>query len=186
MNTPPRWQLDRYMPLVRVLARRIHLDARLRVQFDWSDLVSETLLRAHAGLNQFRGETEAELIGWLKEVLANTLRDKVRAQHARKRDINLELSLNAAVNESSARLEAFLAAEHSSPSFQAERHEMLLHLAEALEALPEDQRFVVMQRDLLGASIAEIARDLQRSEKSVAGLLLRGRRKLRDSLEKFR
>src|SRR5256885_2116554 len=136
MTTPPRWELERYLPLLRVLARRIDLDPRLRVQFDWSDLVSETLLHAHAKIGQFRGETEGELVGWLKEILANTLKDKVRAQHARKRDVNLERALHAAVNESSARLEV-VAAEQSSPSCQAERHEMMLALAESLEALPE-------------------------------------------------
>jgi RNA polymerase sigma-70 factor (ECF subfamily) len=60
---------------------------------------------------------------------------------------------------------------------------MLLRLASAIDQLPEDQRDVLMQRDLLGASVSQIAEQLGRTEKSVAGLLLRGRRRLRELLQ---
>jgi RNA polymerase sigma-70 factor (ECF subfamily) len=181
----PRWQLERYRPLLSLLARQLELDPRLRRRLDWSDLVQETLLRAHAHLGRFRGQTEAELIRWLQEILANALADEARKAHAQKRDVDLEQSLQAAVAESSARLEAFLTAEQSSPSEQAEHRELLLRVAAALEQLPEDQRDVVVQRDLMGAPVAEIAARLDRTEKSVAGLLLRGRRKLRKLLADY-
>jgi RNA polymerase sigma-70 factor (ECF subfamily) len=162
--------------------RRLQVDPRLRRRFDSSDLVQETLLNAHAQLNRFRGRSEAEFVRWLQEVLAHTVADQVRRARAQKRDVGLEQPLQAALAESSARLEAFLASGQPSPSEQAERHELLLRLAEALEQLPEDQRDVVVQRDLEGASIAAVAERLGRTRKSVAGLLLRGRRKLRELL----
>src|SRR4051812_11281400 len=99
MTTPSRWQLERYLPLLRLLARRIDLDRRLRVRFDWSDLVSETLLRAHAKIDQCEADTEGELVAWLKVILANTLKDRVRKAHALQCDVNLEQSLYAVVDE---------------------------------------------------------------------------------------
>lgn len=186
MSLNPAWELDRYRPLLRLQARQVELDARLQRRFDASDVVQEALLKAHASRDQFRGRTEAELVVWLHEILASTLVDEVRKAHAQKRDLGLERSLQAAVADSSARLEAYLADANPTPAAQAERHELLAHIAQALDQLPEDQRDVVLLRDVQGRSIAEIAGQLGRTKKSVAGMLLRGRGKLRQLLQDVR
>jgi RNA polymerase sigma-70 factor (ECF subfamily) len=165
--------------------RQLHLDPRLQRRFDASDLVQEALLKAHQNIGQFRGLSEPELVKWLQTILASAAADEVRKARAQKRDVALEQSLQAAVAESSARLEAFLAAEHSTPSQQAERQELLLRVSAAVDRLPDDQRDVVILRDLLGTPVAQIAEQLGRTEKSVAGLLLRGRAKLRESLDHY-
>ncbi len=179
------WQIERYRALLRLRARQLHLDPRLRRRFDSSDLVQETLLKAHKNLHQFRGKTEAELVKWLQEILAHALADQIRKAKTGKRDLKLEKSLNTIVDESSSRLEAYLASDQSSPSQLAQRKELLLRAAEALERLPQDQRDVVMLRDLMDLPVAQIAQQLGRTEKSVAGLLLRGRHKLRELLEAY-
>jgi len=161
----------------------MELDLRLRRRFDSSDLVQETLLKAHEGLANFKGTTEAELVKWLLEILGNVVADEVRKARAQKRDVALEKSLDDVVAGSSAQLNAFLTAGGPSPSEQMERQEQLLRLAEAIDQLPGDQRDVVIHRDVLGTPVREIAEDLERTEKSVAGLLLRGRRRLRELLE---
>src|SRR6516225_403405 len=115
------WDPGRYRELLQVMARRLQLDPRLKRRFDSSDLVQETLLKAHQAQKQFRGQSEGERIKWLHQILANTARDKIREAHADKRDPNLERSLDAMVHDSSVRLEAWLAAEQSSPSQKAER-----------------------------------------------------------------
>ncbi|GEM_PF-4834346 len=43
MAETPRWQLDRYGPVLRLEVRKLHLDPRLQRRFDSSDLVQETL-----------------------------------------------------------------------------------------------------------------------------------------------
>jgi RNA polymerase sigma-70 factor, ECF subfamily len=179
------WQLERYRALLRLRARQLHLDPRLKRRFDSSDLVQETLLKAHRNLQQFRGQTEAELVKWLQEILAHVLADQVRKARTGKRNLNREKSLETIVAESSGRLEAYLAANQSSPSQQVQRKEFLLRAAEALESLPADQRDVVMLRDLMNQPVAQIAQQLGRTEKSVAGLLLRGRLKLRELLDAY-
>ena len=183
MDPTPRWQLERYLPVLRLQARSLQLDPRLQRRFDTSDLVQQTLLRAHRHLDQFRGQTEAELVRWLQEILANTAKDEVDKARAQKRDAALEQSLQAAVADSSARLEAFLAAEQSTPSEQAERNELRLRIVEALDQLPEEQRDVVIHHHLLGTPVARIAETMGRTEKSVAGLLYRAKRQLNELLQ---
>jgi RNA polymerase sigma-70 factor (ECF subfamily) len=184
MPTPAdKWSIERYRPLLRLQARKLELDMRLRRRFDSSDLVQETLLKAHAALDTFAGASEAELVRWLQGILGNVLVDEVRAARAQKRDVELERSIDEYLAASSARLEAFLTAGGPSPSEQAERQEQLLRLGRAIEHLPDEQRDVVVLRDLLGTPIREISEQLGRTEKSVAGLLLRGRRRLRELLE---
>jgi RNA polymerase sigma-70 factor (ECF subfamily) len=179
----PEWHLEDYQPLLRLQVRRLQLDPRLQSRFDSSDLVHETLLKAHENLAGFRGTTEAELVRWLQEILANVARDEIRKHRAQKRDVALEQSLQAVVAESSARLENYLAAQQSSPSQQAERRERLLRLAAALDQLPPDQRDAVILHDLDRLSVDQVALHLGRTPRSVAGLLLRGHRKLRELLQ---
>lgn len=176
------FQLDRYRPLLRLQIRKLGLSQRLRRRFDSSDLIQETLLRAHLRLADFRGATAAELIAWMQQILANVVADEVRRARAGKRDIAVEQALDEMLTESSLRLEEFLATGVATPLEQAQRSEELLGLAAAIERLPEDQRDVVIHRDLLGTAVAEIAESLGKSPKAVAGLLLRGRRRLRELL----
>ena len=65
----------------------------------------------------------------------------------------------------------------------AEMSVIWLRVAAALAQLPQDQRDVVLLRDSLDTPIRVIAEQLGRSEKSIAGLLVRGRRKLRELLQ---
>jgi len=65
----------------------------------------------------------------------------------------------------------------------AEREEKLLRVAAAMAKLPQDQRDVILLRDSLDTPISTIAEQLGRSEKAIAGLLVRGRRKLREFLQ---
>ena len=94
------------------------------------------------------------------------------------RDVNLERSLE----DSSARVEEWLADNHSSPSQQSQRKEQSLRLAEALAQLLEDQRRAVELHHLQGYSLAEVGAHMQRSKRAVAGLLYRGLERLRQLL----
>src|ERR1700722_1203675 len=131
--------VEDYRDYLHLLAR-LQLDPRLRGKLDASDVVQQTLVKAHQNQKQFRGRTAGEQAGWLRRILANTLIDAARKFQ---RELALERDLTHGIEQSSARLEAWLAAEQSSPSEIAARQEQLLHLARALAQLPEDQRLVV-------------------------------------------
>jgi RNA polymerase sigma-70 factor (ECF subfamily) len=175
MTPPVPWHVERYRALLHVLVHKLQVDPRLRRRFDSSDVVQDALLKAHAHRDQFRGHTEAELVKWLEQVLARVLLDRVKYEKAQKRDPTLERYVEQSLANSSARLGQFLAQEQSSPSGQVQRQELVLRVAAALEQLPEDQRDVLVRRDLQGASVADIAAELGRTPKSVAALLYRAR-----------
>jgi len=174
--------LEQFRDQLRLLAR-VELDARLRGKVDPSDLVQQTLLEASQALDQFRGATEAELAAWLRRILAHNLADAVRRYGAAARDVALEQALEASVEASAAHLRVWLADALSSPSAQALRQEQLRRLDEALAALPQDQRTAVVLKHLHGLSVAEVGRQLGRSQSAVGGLLRRGLRNLREQLQ---
>jgi RNA polymerase sigma-70 factor (ECF subfamily) len=175
-------RLERYRSYLGLLAR-MQLDQRLQSKLDASDVVQETMVRAVGNLEQFRGASEAEFAAWLRTILANTLKEKARAFATDKRDLQREQSLEARLEESSRRLEGFLAADQSSPALQASRQEDLMRLANALEQLPADQQRAVELKYLLNYKAAEVAREMGRSEKAVGGLIARGLENLRKLLE---
>src|SRR5262245_41844067 len=78
--------LARYRDYLCVLAR-LQLGRRLRHKLDASDLVQQTLLKAHANRGQFRGRNEAEYAAWLREILANNLAETARRYDTAGRDV---------------------------------------------------------------------------------------------------
>jgi RNA polymerase sigma-70 factor (ECF subfamily) len=170
------WHPERYRDYLYLLSR-VGIDRRLRPLADSSDVVQQTLLRAHERIDQFRGTTEAELLAWLRTILSRQLADVARRAFQPHGEEGQ--SLEAAVEQSSARLASWLADEQPSPGEQAQNREQLLLLAEALARLPEDQRTAVELHHLEGCSVPEVGRRMGRSAGSVAGLLHRGLKALR-------
>src|SRR4051812_771329 len=96
--------LNQYREYLRLLAR-LQIDQRLQSKVDPSDIVQQTLVKAHQNLGQFRGRSDGELVAWLRRILSNPLVDAVRKFRV---EIAHEYSLEQSVEESSARLEAWL------------------------------------------------------------------------------
>jgi RNA polymerase sigma-70 factor (ECF subfamily) len=174
--------LERFREYLHLLAR-LQLDPRWQGKIDLSGVVQQTLLEAHRAWEQFRGWDEGRQAAWLRQALAHNLTDEVRKLATARRDAALERSLDQAVEQSSARLESWLADEHSSPSVRAERNEQTLALAAALAQLAPDQRIAVELRHLHGCSLGEVADRMERSKEAVAKLLFRGLKRLRELLE---
>jgi RNA polymerase sigma-70 factor (ECF subfamily) len=80
-------------------------------------------------------------------------------------------------------VDAWLAADQSSPSQRVMREELHIRLADALGKLPEDQRLAVELHHLKGRTVAEAAEQMGRTKTAVVGLLFRGLKKLRQLLQ---
>ena len=174
--------LERFRAYLHLLAR-LQLDPRLRRRLDPADLVQQTLLQALDAMDRFRGRTEGEIAAYLRHILARNLTNAARDHGRARRDIARECSLETALDQSSTRLENWLAAEQSSPSQQAQRKEQAVRLAAELQELPEAQREALTLHYLQHWSFEAVGRALGRSPTAVAGLVKRGLKRLRLQLQ---
>src|SRR5438876_9650812 len=137
--------LEGFRDYLRLLART-GLDPRLQAKLDPSDIVQQTLLEAHKDRAAFRGDRPEALRAWLRQVLARNLANALRDFRRVRRDVGREQALDSLAAQSSARVEAWLAADGSSPSAALRRQEATARLAVALEKLSDAQREVVVLR----------------------------------------
>jgi RNA polymerase sigma-70 factor (ECF subfamily) len=173
--------LEDYRQYLRLFAQ-IQLDTRLQGKIDLSGVVQQTMFEAHQGLAKKKPLDTDHLAAWLRRILAHNLADEIRKLKTHKREVGRERSLEAALQQSSHRLEAWLAADQSSPSANLQRQEQGLQLCAALATLPDAQREALLMRHFHGWSLAQIAQQLGRSQAAVAGLLKRGLQQMRDQL----
>jgi RNA polymerase sigma-70 factor (ECF subfamily) len=159
--------LESYRSYLTVLAG-VQIGRRLQVKVDAADAVQEAFLGASRDFPQFRGTSEAEFLGWLRQVLASVLANLVRHyQGTQQRDVRLERRLTVELDQSSHALDRALIAAQSSPSQQAARREQSVLLADALARLPEEWRDLLILRHLEGLTFPEVARRLGRTVDSV-------------------
>jgi RNA polymerase sigma-70 factor (ECF subfamily) len=165
------------------LLGRVQLGRRLRGKVDDADLIQETFLEAHRHFDGFRGNSEAELVSWLRQILAATLANLLRRYYGtQRRNVRLERELADDLDQSSRAIGAALAAPQSSPSQQAARREQAVLLADALERLPDAYREVIILSHLEGHSFPEVARRMGRTLDSVKNLWARALGRLRKLL----
>lgn len=174
--------LERYREYLNVLARlQVHQGVRHKV--DLSGVVQQTLLEASQEFDE-EGETrsEGETLAWLRVILNHNLADGLRRIASQKRDAARDCSLDAALEESASRLARCLATRDPSPSQRAIRREEIMAMVKALARLPENQRRAIEMHHLWGQPLASIADELNTTKAAVAGLLHRGLKSLRASL----
>lgn len=174
--------LDLYRNYLSLLART-QIDINLARRVTPSDAVQETLLRAFKNFSRFRGASEAELVAWLRQILARSLADQARQARSLKRDVQREQVWQAGFEESSRHLAQLAAANQPSPSEIASQREQSVLLADALARLPPDYREIIVLRHLERVEFAEIAERLGRSSGAVRMLWARALERLRCELE---
>jgi RNA polymerase sigma-70 factor (ECF subfamily) len=174
--------LELYRNYLTLLAR-LEIGRRLRRKVDESDLVQETFLEAHRHFDRFRGTTEAELVNWLRNILAGVVANMLRRYYGtRRRNVRLERDLADDLARSSQALAEGLAAPVSSPSERAARREQAVLLADALGRLPAAYQEVIVLSHLEGLTFPEVARRMGRSLDSVKNLWARALARLRRAL----
>ena len=148
---------------------------------DAEDAVQDTLLRAWRGLQGFEGRSS--LRSWLYAIATNS-----SLKHAERRRRVLPVDLSPAA-EHGAELGPPLAETvwiepyPSGPEASYEQREALeLALIAAVQRLPPGQRAVLLLREVLGFSAAEVAEAIETSVPAVNSSLQRARRALEERL----
>lgn len=175
--------LELYRNYLRLVARS-SIDATLRAKADPSDMVQETMLKAHAHFGQFTGSTETGLIAWLRQILARNIADLGRRYRAASRQVSREIALEDAMRTSSDAMNNFLAGEGSSPSHASQRRETAVAFADALAELSPDHREVILLRNIEELDWPAIAQKMDRTADAVRVLWARALKQLRPLIEK--
>ncbi|HKI36076.1 MAG TPA: sigma-70 family RNA polymerase sigma factor [Gemmataceae bacterium] len=180
---PARAELfARYRQYLRVLADG-QLGRHLRGKCDPSDLVQQTLLEAHRDFPTFQGQHEAELLAWLRRILAHNLFNEARRFATRGRDAAREVSLEgfqARLDHSSQVLARCLADDGPTPSEAAVERETAVRLADTLARLPENYQRVLLLRLFEGLSAEEVAGRMNTTAGAVRMLQMRALEALRE------
>jgi len=140
-----------------------------------SDVVQETIMIAINNREQFRGQTEAEYLGWLGMILARKVADAFRKKPP-------EVQVPQSCDGASATPPWWPHDGWPTPAQQVIQDELLLNLDAALKRLSPDEQTALHMRYLQQprASLDAIARELNRpTVHAVASLLARGLEKLR-------
>jgi RNA polymerase sigma-70 factor (ECF subfamily) len=170
--------LDHYRSYLTLLGS-LHFQRRLQARVGPSDIVQEALLRAHRHFGQFRGQTEPELMAWLREILVNSLARYVELHvRAAKRDVRRDMPLDGIAGGVSS-AQPGRGGEERAPSADLLASEGAGRLAELLAQLPEHYRQVLVLRNIQGLSFEEVAARLERSPGATRMLWLRAIEKLR-------
>lgn len=170
---------ERYRQYLLTLLR-MRTPSQLQSKMDLSGIVQQTLLEAQLVLDEWKTWDDDRRIAWLRTALAHNRTDEANRFQTARRDVGREVSIDQTFSDSSARLEAVLAAEQSSPSTRASRNEELIRLANSLAQLLDTQRRAVELHHLTGLSIKTTAAEMGTTEQAVVGLLRRGLQRLRE------
>lgn len=165
--------------LLAIASRR--LGAGLRSKGGASDLVQQTFLDAQRDFERFRGESEKELLAWLRQILLHNLAHFERSYRGTgKRDLGREAPLADAA--SSTDDGAHLATVAPSPSEQIVAREEAEAVQQAVQRLRDDFRQVLILRHQEQLTFEEIGRRLGCSTSGARALWLRAVERLNDDL----
>ena len=138
-----------------------YVAGRVQDRSQRQDLTAHVFQQALANIGKFKWRG-APFVTWLYRIAANAIADHARKQSREVAETNV--TTNAAVD------------------LDLEQVERRARLFRAVEALPEDQRKVILLRFAEEKSIRDIAADLNRSEGAVKQLQFRGLETLRGRL----
>lgn len=163
------------------VAARVEMASWLKSKVDASDLVQQTFLEAHRGMASFRGQTEAEWLGWLRRILAHNAADYVRRYHGvEKRRVGREVSLHGDGDSGHTPFEP--AAEDETPSQFLMQKELQMQVADALTRLSADHQEVIILRSMQRLAFDEVAERMGRSRPATQMLWLRAIKRLQEEM----
>lgn len=136
---------------------------------DAADMTQEAFIKAYSGLASFRGDSKFSV--WLYRITSNVCLDFLRAKSRR-----AQVSLTVGEDEDTQQLDI------PDPDSDVERLFMrkmsMQAVNDGLAQLPDEQRQILVMREVGGMSYADIGKALSLEEGTVKSRIFRARKKL--------
>lgn len=158
----------------RIFARVHYL---LKNQQDAEEVTQDAFIRAHRGLDKFRGD--ASFSTWLYQIATNLAHNRYWYWFRRKRDYSVSLDQPLSAN-GDLTLESVMPSEGETPSEAAVTQEFVQRVSECMNGLGEMHREVLTLRNVQNLTYAEISQALEISVGTVKSRIARARESLRD------
>ena len=137
---------------------------------DAQDLTQEAFIKAYSSLSSFRGDSRFS--SWLYRIVSNVCLDFKRRQSRRP---SASLTVEDDEGES---VQLDIADESQSPEALLERKMTREAVREGLKQLPDEQRQILLLREIQGLSYEEIGEAMGLEEGTVKSRIFRARKKL--------
>ena len=144
------------------------------------DIAQEAFIKAWRNLAAFRGDCTFST--WLYRIAVNCAKDTIRAA-SRRPAVSLSSLASDDGDEDGEEWDVPVTSGETIPEEAAERRELILAVRRAVESLPDEQRQVIVLRDLSGLSYQEISEKLGLELGTVKSRINRGRQNLKTILE---
>jgi len=158
----------------RIFARVSQL---LKNKQDAEEVTQDAFIRAHRGLEKFRGD--ASFSTWLYQIATNLAHNRYWYWFRRKRDQSISLD-HPLSSDGDLTLENVMPCEGESPAEAAVTQEFVDRVSECMEGLNEKHKAVLILRNVKNLSYDEIAQQLEISVGTVKSRIARARESLRD------
>ena len=158
----------------RIFARVHNL---LKNQQDAEEVTQDAFIRAHRGLESFRGD--ASFSTWLYQIATNLAHNRYWYWFRRKRDysVSLDQPLSA---EGELTLENVMPSEGETPAESVVTQEFVDRVSECMNGLGDKHREVLTLRNVQNMSYEEISQALDISVGTVKSRIARARESLRE------
>jgi len=143
---------------------------------DANELAQEVFIRIFKSIKDFK--EESSLSTWIYRITTNVCLDEIR-----KRKNKNVVSLDEEVKLEEGDLQRQVEDTRPTPDVIAEKNEVRKLVKDAIMSLPEEQRTVIILRDIQGFSYEEIAKIMKCPEGTVKSRINRSRQILRDRLK---
>jgi RNA polymerase sigma factor (sigma-70 family) len=176
---------EELLPRVAQLRQYVHrkIPDRLRAAISPDDVLQEVWMAAYQAVSSFTPDGPGAVERWLMTITNSKVADAIKAERRMKRGGD-RYHVRAARERSKSLADLFtrIRSPERTPSGEFGTSEAAQAISIALNALSSDRRRAICMYHIEGRSYRDIARELDKSETTVRGLLYHGRRELRSLL----
>ena len=149
----------------------------LKNQQDAEEITQDAFIRAHRGLENFRGDSSFST--WLYQIATNLAYNRYWYWFRRKRDQSISFDQPLS-DDSDTILESIMPSESLTPAEATVNQEFVDEVSACMHRLGEKHKEVLMLRNVKNLSYGEIADELQISVGTVKSRIARARDSLRE------